>query len=185
MNRFGLPSLLLLIFLVISGCTDFFARGDYNKAKALESQHKYREAIEKYKQVITKYPKSQFRDSASVALQQVTSIQFINQYIKDRINQGIPINEALGEFEGIDIIWLARPFEECVRKDLPDQPVQFKIGELAFLGVPYYGIDGLKFIWFCETNEKELLTVEGKLIKASEVPGFLVVVGVNAVARQY
>ncbi len=172
-----------IVFLFI-GCGDIAARRAFNKARHLEAQQKYRTAIDRYEAITRNYPKSQFGDSARIAQKLLTSPQFISEYVKNRLAQGIKVEEALGEFAGLKVIWLAKPIKNCIRKDLEGEPIEFKVGETGFLGVASYGLDRLKFNWFCTSNEEQFLTIEGLLIRASEQLELPITVSVNAVARQ-
>jgi len=174
----------VLALVQFSGCGNLRAKALYQKAKALEAGQKYRAAIAKYEMIVAKYPGSPFKDSAQIEFLTLTSPQFISRYVLERRSAGVATDEALGEFKGLKIIWLARPVQSCVRKDLEGEPVEFKVGNARFLGVASYGLDRLKFNWFCQTNEEELVTIEGSLISSSDLPGISLVIGVNAVARQ-
>lgn len=183
MRNSRLIMLACVAYLAFTGCTDFLAKGQYQKARSLEAQKQYRSAVDKYEQVINKYPAAQFAESARVALKNLTSFNFVSRYAMQRVAEGKPVAEALGEFTGVKIIWQGVPVESCVQRDLPEEPVQFKSGDLGFLGVSSYGLDKLNYFWFCSSNEGETLTVEGTLLKASDLPGLPLIVGVNAVAR--
>ncbi len=182
-----LPEYSLLFFITVLpllNCGDYAAKSGFNKAKELERQQKFRMAIEKYEAVARKYPNTQFGDSARIASKILTSPQFISDYVRNRLKQGIRPEEALGEFSGLKIIWLAKPIKGCVRKELEGQPIEFRTGTAGFLGIASYGMDALKFKWFCTSNEEQLLTIEGSIIKATTIPELPLVIGVNAIARQ-
>ncbi len=174
----------VLALMQFSGCSNLMAKAEYQKAKVQETLQQYRAAIAKYEHIIARFPKSSFKDSAQIALATVTSPQFISGYVGERRAAGIAAEEALGDFKGLKIIWLARPIKGCVRKDLEGEPVEFKVGTVRLLGKAAHGLDRLKFNWFCVTNEEELVTIEGSLVSACDLPGISIVIGVNAVARQ-
>lgn len=110
--------------------------------------------------------------------------EYIAKFVMEKMNKGTSSKVALGEFAGMKVKWEAKPDYICWGLNHRNPPVVFNIGKLKFFGKPSYGLDGLKFLSFCEANEGKLVKVEGTLISASDWPDTPLIVEVSSLSRE-